>query len=435
MRILLVQPRVSAEPAYPLALAALIPLLVQDGHEVSGLDLVFDDESELLHRARAGAFDWVGATVLHHNAEGVMPWMRALQSIRSVRTFVAGAFPTLDPLGAIARTGADFAVVGPPELTVPAMIASPTPGTIAGVINPAHPAIEWPQHIPLTALPLPDRAVFPVEQYSYAMRSTALPYAQVYTSRGCFRACAYCPVPALRPERFDPRSPTQVVDEWENLVTEFGVKSIHVEDDSFLADKHRVHAICTALIDRGLRVNWELVNGIRVDQVDRVLLNRMGEAGCVRIVYSIEHLNPPRHPGLGHTIDEARAAVTWARDAGMRVGAYFIVGMPGVGPSRTLHSIRLSLDLGLDDANWVPFYETPGSGYAGAGTSVDTVTISRATATRLAKVAHLAFFAQPRSFGRLASEMVATPATLPAMAGKAIELIRAGGPIPMRDTP
>ena len=41
--------------------------------------------------------------------------------------------------------------------------------------------------------------------------------------------------------------PTQVVDEWENLVTEFGVKSIHVEDDNFLADKHRVHAIYTAL--------------------------------------------------------------------------------------------------------------------------------------------------------------------------------------------
>jgi hypothetical protein len=97
--------------------------------------------------------------------------------------------------------------------------------------------------------------------------------------------------------------------------------------------------------------------------------------------------------------------------------------------------VRLSLGLDLDDANWIPFYETPGSGFSGAASSVDITAISRRQSTRIAKAAHLAFFAQPRSFGRLASEMAATPATLPAMVGKAVELLRAGGPIPMRDTP
>lgn len=435
MRILLVQPKVSAEPAYPLALAAIVPLLVAEGHEVAGLDLVFDSEDDLMERVRSGGFEWVGATVLHHNTDDVMPWMRAFRTLKGVRTFIAGALPTIDPLGALARTGADFAIVGPPELTVPRMVGAPDPGAIPGVVNERNPSIEWPKHISLDVLPLPDRTVFPVDQYSYAMRSTALPYAQVYTSRGCYRSCSYCPVPALRPDRFDPRTPTQVVDEWEDLVVNHGVNSIHVEDDSFLADKHRVHAICTELIRRNLRVNWELVNGIRVDQVDRLILNRMAEAGCKRIVYSVEHLNPPAHPGIGHTITATQSAVEWARNAGMRVGGYFIVGMPGIGLPQTLISVRLSLTLGLDDANWVPFYETPGSGYAGAGTTIDTAAISRSAAIRIAKAAHLAFFSQPASFGRLASEMVATPATLPAMVGKAVELLRAGGPVPMRDTP
>jgi hypothetical protein len=103
MRVLLIQPRVSAEPSYPLALAALIPLLQAEGHTVMGLDLAFDDESEILRMAQAGGLDWVGATVLHHNASNVQPWMNALRSFRDVRTFVAGALPTLDPLGAIAR--------------------------------------------------------------------------------------------------------------------------------------------------------------------------------------------------------------------------------------------------------------------------------------------------------------------------------------------
>lgn len=435
MRILLVQPRVSAEPAYPLALASIVPLLTADGHEVEGIDLVFESEEHLLERARSGHFDWVGATVLHHNTDAVMPWMQQLKTIRTLRTFVAGALPTLDPLGAIARTGADFAVIGPPELTVPGLVTAREPGGVPGVVDVHHPQKVWPKHTPLSALPLPDRSVFPVEPYSYAMRSTALPYAQVYTSRGCYRACSYCPVPALRPNRFDARPATQIVDEWVSLIAEHGIKSIHVEDDSFLADKHRVYAICSELIRRNVQVNWELVNGIRVNQVDRLLLERMAEAGCVRIVFSVEHINPDSFPGLGHTLHDTQQAVEWARSVGMRVGGYFMVGLPGVSVHQTLMSIRLSLSLGLDDANWIPFYETPGSGYAGAGTSIDTAAISRTSATRIAKAAHLAFFSQPRSFGRLASEMAATPATLPAMVGKAVELLRAGGPIPMRDAP
>jgi len=249
------------------------------------------------------------------------------------------------------------------------------------------------------------------------------------------KACPYCPVPALRPDRFDPRSPEQVVTEWTSLVREHQIRSIHVEDDSFLADKHRVHKICDNLIQQNVSVQWELVNGVRVDQVDRNLLTKMAQAGCVRIVFSAEYLEFNQQPAIGHRLEDAQNAVRWAQECGMRVGGYFIVGLPGLSMRQNWESVRLALSLGLDDANWVPFYETPGSGFAGAATSIDATAISRAQSTRIAKAAHLAFFAHPRSFGRLASEMIATPATLPAMAEKAWELIHAGGPVPMRDTP
>ena len=112
-----------------------------------------------------------------------------------------------------------------------------------------------------------------------------------------------------------------------------------------------------------------------------------------------------------------------------------MVGLPGVSMQDTISSIRLGLRLPLDDANWVPFYETPGSGYAGAATTIDATTIRKSTASQLAKLAHVAFFTKPRSFARLTSEMLATPATLPSLARKAVELLHAGGPVPMRDTP
>tara|TARA_B100000886_G_scaffold334047_1_gene288991 strand:- start:923 stop:1408 length:486 start_codon:yes stop_codon:yes gene_type:complete len=161
----------------------------------------------------------------------------------------------------------------------------------------------------------------------------------------------------------------------------------------------------------------------------------MAQAGCTRIVFSFEHLSDEGSPAVGYDVRLAKQTLQDARAVGMRVGGYFVVGLPGITMQQTISSIRMGLQLQLDDANWVPFYETPGSGYAGSATTIDQTTISKKQAVRLTKIAHLLFFGNPRSFARLTSEMVSTPGTLPSLARKAVELIHAGGPVPMRDTP
>ena len=55
----------------------------------------------------------------------------------------------------------------------------------------------------------------------------------------------------------------------------------------FMEDPQRVRDICDQLIERNLNVQWELVNGVRVDQVDEHLLERMAQAGCTRIVFQL----------------------------------------------------------------------------------------------------------------------------------------------------
>jgi len=413
----------------------MIPLLEARGHTVIGIDLCFEPVSRIEALIHAGDVDWVGATVLHHNAESVLSWMWPIRAHKAIRTFVAGALPTLDPLGSLARTGADFAVVGPPEHTVADLIDAHNAHSVPGVVHKEHSTPLARTQPQFRDLPAPDRRVFPVEQYSHAMRSTALPYTQVVTSRGCDRHCGYCPVPEMRPNGFEPRTPDSVYREWSELISEYGIRSIHVEDDNFLSDRERIVDLCRLLIDAGSPVAWELVNGVRVDQVDTEILELMAQAGCSRIVYSFEHIQDPHTPAIGCTRSQAEYAVAWARSSGMRVGGYFIVGLPGESLPNTLLSIHYALGLGLDDANWVPFYESPGSGFAGCASTIDATTIPRHHAIRLAKAATVMFFSNPRTFGRLGSEMVATPATLPALAEKAWELIRAGGPVPLRDSP
>jgi len=161
----------------------------------------------------------------------------------------------------------------------------------------------------------------------------------------------------------------------------------------------------------------------------------MAQAGCVRIVFSFEHISSGHTPAVGQSLEVATAAVDAARQAGLRTGGYFIVGLPGVDLQETVASIIHALSLGLDDANFVPFYESPGSAYAGAGSSLDATTLTKKTTSRLVQAAQLGFFGDMSTLGRLFADMIETPRTLPALAEKAWELLREGGPIPMRDTP
>jgi len=438
MHVLLIQPRVSSEPTYPLALAGLIPLLNGGGHTVHGVDLQFDPLERIAQVMDQHPIRWVGATVLHHNAHEVSTWMAPLAKNRRVQTFVAGALPSLDPASALARTGADFAIVGEPEETVADLVDAIQPGAVPGVVHRQGGILQWSSPrvaSPLSMLPPPDRTIFEVDRYSYAMRAEATPYAMVTTSRGCHRHCPYCPVPRLRPRGFDARPPEQVAAEWRTLVEEHGIKSLHVEDDSFLADPGRVRALCRIFADEPLDAVWELVNGVRPDQVSAELLVQMRSAGCCRIVFSFEHISADYLPAVGQTLQTAQGAVQAARSAGMRVGGYFIVGLPGVDVLQTAASVMYSLKLGLDDANFIPFYESPGSAYAGAAASVDATSLSRKNSERLSQAAQLAFFGNGKALRRLITDMIQTPRTWPALAEKAWEVLIGGGPIPMRDTP
>lgn len=434
MNVLLVQPQVCAEPMYPVPLAAMAAMLRARGHAVWGVDLQFDSVATLYDRLQEVEADWVGATVLPHNAEEVGKLFRDLRTIRPISTFIAGAYPTLDAKAALLRTGADVAVVGDPETTVADLVDRGLPGPIPGAVaRTEHGPVAGPrrQPTPLADLPFPDRSLFPPIRYSYAMRSTAVPYTMAYTSRGCHLACPWCAVPTLRPRGFNCRPAEQVHAEMKMLAEDFGIRSVHIEDDAFLADRQRIMDLCRLLQERPLAVVWELVNGVRPDQLDPELVTAMAGAGCSRMVLSLEHLTAGKAGPVGYEMTVAREAVRMARAAGMRVGGYFMVGLPGVSLAESLASIYRGLALRLDDANFIALYDAPGSAYAEQD---QAPRLPPATSAQLARAAQLAFFCGPRPLLRLTIDLIRTPQVIPSLADKARELIRFGGPVPMRDT-
>jgi radical SAM superfamily enzyme YgiQ (UPF0313 family) len=264
------------------------------------------------------------------------------------------------------------------------------------------------------------------------MRSTASPYAMTFTSRGCRLSCPYCPSPAQHGGQYESRPASQVVDEFEYLVEAYGINAVHVEDDAFLTERERVVAICDEILSRGLKVKWELVNGVRAEHVDFELLEKMAKAGCSRIVYSFEHLSDLPSESVGVQLAVARRIVAQTREVGIRVAGYFIVGLPKVHSLHTLRSIQGALGLDLDDANFIPFHAVPGSPYWSAPAGERW---SGRRAHWVAVGASAAFFLRPRTVRNLSVDLRDEPKTLWALGAKALELLSKGGPVPVRDQP
>lgn len=433
MKVLLIQPLVSAEAAYPMGLAAMVPGLQKAGCQVFGVDEHFDSREAILALCREQQFDWVGATVVEHNSAQVGQLFAAIRTDCGAQFFVAGMWPTIHPRSALRRCDAEIAIIGAPEPVVAALMRTGRPGPGTASLRDGECQVLPPgKRVYLADLPLMDRTVFPVLRYSYAMRSTAMPYAMTFTSRGCSRKCFYCPSPAQHPAGFDGRPASQIADEFEQLHQAHGVRAVHIEDDAFLTDRERVLSLCEELQRRGLSLNWELVNGVRPEHVDRELLETMAAAGCARIVYSFEHLFAGGHAEVGVDVALARKVVSMTRGVGMRVGGYFIAGLPGCGMRTTLKSLVSALQLGLDDANFVPFHPLPGSVY---GERWKSTSASQRRSHWLCVGASAAFFLQPRTVKNLSVDLGREPKTLLALGHKAVELLSRGGPVPVRDNP
>ena len=158
-------------------------------------------------------------------------------------------------------------------------------------------------------------------------------YGFVVTSRGCPGKCTFCCSPKLWGRKIRFRSAGNVLDEIEELVAARGHRFLNVKDDTFTARKSRVLDICRGIEERGLVFRW--CCDTRVDCVDSEILAAMRRAGCIRVNLGIESGSPEILRNIGKPIDPDRAMrVTGeARDLGMDVRYYLIVGNRGETPS------------------------------------------------------------------------------------------------------
>ncbi len=182
----------------------------------------------------------------------------------------------------------------------------------------------------------------------------------IYGSRGCPFDCVFCGCHTSMGYKPRTRSAQNIVDEIEQVHKRFGTRYFYLCDDIFFISKDRAQEFCERLIKKRLPVYFSAQT--RAELVDEKTLALVKRAGGQHIAVGVEVGNPDIRKLIrkGNTVDDVRKCARMIRDAGLRMVAFTMVGLPWEGEKE----IRQTVDLIKEIKPYIVFgyMPTPAAG-------------------------------------------------------------------------
>lgn len=200
-----------------------------------------------------------------------------------------------------------------------------------------------------------------IDLKSYASRSVDKRYAggpkremSIHTSRGCPFDCVFCANGKVHGKKVRYMSVQKVAAEVEQMVREYGIDVLLIEDDHFLSDRQRAKAILKEIARHQLKV--EFPNGIAVYGIDEEIGALLKEAGVTTISLAIESGSDYvlrqviKKPLVVKMIEPA---VRILKQNDIDVHAFIVTGLPGETAAHRAETRQMLYDIGFD---WVKIY-------------------------------------------------------------------------------
>ncbi|MCJ7544699.1 MAG: B12-binding domain-containing radical SAM protein [Phycisphaerae bacterium] len=361
MRILLVYP---APPSsdwpkgifrsqwVPTGIACIATVLRRSGHEVK----VYVSEEHLVRNR----FDWPAARAglrslmqefapqivgLSLVTPGVIEGRSIAQDAKTLcgpgtLVVAGGPHPTALPEQFLQECPQiDVAVVGEGEITLRELAEhGPSPSVRGIAFRSAGGVTRTPERAPvedLDTLGPPAYDLFGMDYYTspgrFMIRWLKLAATNLRTTRGCTNRCRFCAGHLVSGLGVRFHSIPYVIEQMQYVRRQFGVEAIHFEDDSVGADRSRLLELCEEIRRAGLHRQLKWDAALRVDQTDAELLGQMKSAGCIQVEYGFESgsSNSLRRLGKNATAELNRRAALLTHQAGLRIYADIMVGLPG----------------------------------------------------------------------------------------------------------
>jgi radical SAM superfamily enzyme YgiQ (UPF0313 family) len=197
----------------------------------------------------------------------------------------------------------------------------------------------------LDSLPSPAYHLLPLDSY-HRMGKTIFP---IVTSRGCVQWCDFCSTVRMFGRGYRVRSPKKVVDDMEMLLSKYGESQFTFYDDAFTINRNHTLEMCADIKARKLNVEWDCET--RVDAVDKELLEKMRDAGCITIWFGVESgsekILDKMHKKINR--EQVREAFKMTQKAGMMTIASAVIGFPGETEETAWETINFINSLNPDD--------------------------------------------------------------------------------------
>lgn len=380
MKILLINPitRNISLSSPDLGLGYLAGALKEEDHHVKILDcvnlrLTFKKFENYIAESD---FDVVGFRVFSTDLFSVRKSIQIVKKIRPhARIILGGAHPSAFPEQTLQYfEEADFAIRGEAEKGLTELIRNlPDPDitqkeNIAGLIWRDNGTIKmnppvFPENLDTLGLPLWD-LINPRDypfQTSYLTKSKIV--APVMMTRGCPYPCTFCSCRSVTGHKVRSHSVSYIIEEIKLLQSKFGIEEICFIDDNFLVFKNLVADLCEQIIKQKLNIRWSCF-GIRLDRIDRAILDLMETSGCYLLTVGIESGSQRilDHMKKNLTIDLIKEKTNLIHDeTDIRIIGNFILGYPLETEDDIDKTIRLAKDLPLYGANFFPFHPLPGT--------------------------------------------------------------------------
>jgi len=348
----------------PLGLACIAAVMEDKGYTVriadmSATDMKTDELKRLVVQIRPKV---AGISFMTNQFGQAVAAAKAIKEIdKNIPVIAGGPHVSALPGEILAMDCFDIAVIGEGEITS-AILAEHFVGNkdydlsqIKGIgyrkdghisINEPRPLIEN-----LDTLPWPAWHLLPVEKYAVPATGgdTAEPVFAIISSRGCPNQCIFCDSHTIFGRKFRVRSANNIFAELLYLNEKFGVKQFDFVDDTITVNRNRILELCSLMLENDCNFKW--MCNARVNTVDAEMLSKMKNAGCVRVEFGIESGDPEvlKNIKKAVTIEQIKNAHKIAKEAGMSIGSFVMVGNIGEDFTSIMKTRKLLEQTDTDD--------------------------------------------------------------------------------------
>lgn len=331
-------------PPMPLGLASIIAQVDVTLHEIQVLDLMFSEtpEQDLLSVLAGFNPDLVAFSIRNLDNQNLLNttfflpadknFVDLCRSCSRARIVVGGPAFTVSPEAVFNYLEPDFGIAGEGERAFPALVdAIETQKDITGI-----PGLVWRSQgqvrrnplakvEDLDALALPRRDLFDNARYGQASRGMG----NILIKQGCEFRCLYCDSPHVLGPKWRKKTPGKVVAELEEMKNIHGIQFAYFTDAVFNAPLSHAEAICRAILDKGLKIQWMAT--LHPALVNEAFITLIRQAGCVVVSVSCDACSEPMLKALNKefTLEQLSRATELLETVKLPYMLSLLLGGPG----------------------------------------------------------------------------------------------------------